>query len=79
MHYLLSEENPLYEEIDNWYGSCLNGNIDGINITTDRNGYKRVSDITKAEMLREYSIISKKVADEIKNLIAEDYAHEMII
>ena len=40
---------------------------------------ERVSDITKAEMLREYSIISKKVADEIKNLIAEDYAHEMII
>ncbi|APE04323.1 hypothetical protein BM526_20335 (plasmid) [Alteromonas mediterranea] len=80
VHYLLSEENPLYEDIENWYGSsCLNGKIDGVNITTDRNGYKRVSDITKTEMLRENSIISKKVADEIKDLIAEDYTHEMII
>ena len=80
VHYLLSEENPLYEEINNWYGSSnLNGKIDGVNITTDRNGYKRVSDITKAEMLRENSIISKKVADEIKDLIAEDYTHEMSI
>ena len=67
-HFSLPDSHSIKEDVDQWYSSTFGSKIGDINVSKDRNGYERISQITRDAMLEVYPEVTQKAEKALRSM-----------
>lgn len=67
-HFSIPESHPLKSDINEWYGETFGGRIGEVNVSKDRDGYEKLSKITRDSMFEAYPEITQRAEKVLQSM-----------